>query len=449
MTAPIRQYPLPEALITIDAQHYHGSDAYGHSFLLKVLKNPEKARYALESTPEETAALAIGRAIHEAILEPDLFSQHYGIVNESLLEGSLSSLEEMRAAADQLGINYRELKKNELKDALKLANPELTFKDDIQSDLDGKKEVLLSAALLTADACKAAAESLGIATNLKKNDLIAAIKAADSERRFVFREDVDAEISRIASELIPTSLQSLEDYKAEADRLGVRYDAMNKDQLKAAIKMADNLNLFRFRDEEYDRLFGEKIVLKADDADTIEGIRRSISRNSDCRMILAKGRAELSYFWTDPETGIPCRIRPDWIIQDIFGRIIGLADLKTTDDASKEGFRRSVEKYGYDLQAAFYVDAIKQLIGRELPFFFIAVEKKAPHSVAVYRADDEMLETGRNPNSRRSYRFALNALSWCLENQCWPGYQAPADDLSSIETIGLSDYAMRKAYEPF
>jgi hypothetical protein len=46
----------------------------------------------------------------------------------------------------------------------------------------------------------------------------------------------------------------------------------------------------------------------------------------------------------------------------------------------------------------------------ELPFLFVAVEKEAPHAVAVYRADPEVIEVGR-----KKYRAALQLLKWCQD----------------------------------
>jgi hypothetical protein len=50
--------------------------------------------------------------------------------------------------------------------------------------------------------------------------------------------------------------------------------------------------------------------------------------------------------------------------------------------------------------------------GMELPFLFVAVEKEAPHAVAVYRADPEIIEVGR-----KKYRAALQLLKWCQESR--------------------------------
>jgi len=70
--------------------------------------------------------------------------------------------------------------------------------------------------------------------------------------------------------------------------------------------------------------------------------------------------------------------------------------------------------------------------GMELPFLFVAVEKDAPHAVAVYRADPDVIEIGR-----KKYRAALQLLKWCQATGNWPAYQPGGE----IELISLPRWA--------
>jgi len=67
-----------------------------------------------------------------------------------------------------------------------------------------------------------------------------------------------------------------------------------------------------------------------------------------------------------------------------------LIDVKTTQDASPDAFRRSAYKYGYHRQAAFYTDGM----GAD-EFWFAVVEKEAPYRTGLYKASDEFLNNGR------------------------------------------------------
>ena len=142
--------------------------------------------------------------------------------------------------------------------------------------------------------------------------------------------------------------------------------------------------------------------------------------------MLEDGEAETSLFWTDDDTGLPCRIRPDWMCE------YGMADLKSCCGASKDSFSKAIANLGYDVQAAFYTDGMKAVTGKSVNFYFIAVEKNAPYSTACYIASQEMIEVGR-----AKYRGALQLLKWCQENKQYPGYQPSGE----IETIDLPRWA--------
>ena len=70
-----------------------------------------------------------------------------------------------------------------------------------------------------------------------------------------------------------------------------------------------------------------------------------------------------------------------------------IIDLKTTRDSSPESFRRSAYNYGYDRQAAFYLDGFKAD-----EFWFLVIEKESPYRVGIYKASDEFIEGGRQKN---------------------------------------------------
>lgn len=120
---------------------------------------------------------------------------------------------------------------------------------------------------------------------------------------------------------------------------------------------------------------------------------------------------EQSIFWD--VDGIACRCRPDAVTEK--GVIV---DLKTTRDASQEGFAKSIAQYRYHVQAAFYSDGYKAAFG-EAPrgFVFIAVETEPPYLVAVYVASEAMTQRGRI-----DYQTDLDTFRRCQESGTWPGY---------------------------
>ena len=169
-----------------------------------------------------------------------------------------------------------------------------------------------------------------------------------------------------------------------------------------------------------------KTLITSEEMATLSLVRSAVHSHLGAARLFGQGQAELSAFWTDADTGLNCKCRPDWFNGEV------VVDLKTCVDASSGGFSRSIANFGYDIQAAFYVDGIKAVTGLELPFLFVAVEKDAPHAVAVYRADPEVIEVGR-----KKYRAALQLLKWCRESGSWPAYQPGGE----IEPISLPRWA--------
>jgi exodeoxyribonuclease VIII len=159
---------------------------------------------------------------------------------------------------------------------------------------------------------------------------------------------------------------------------------------------------------------------------------RAIYAHPAAAMLLGlPGKAEQTFMWTDAATGLECKCRPDWMTDD--GSIV--VDLKTTEDASPAGFKKSIANYRYHVQAAFYLHSLEQATGVcPEQFIFIAVEKKPPHAVAVYAADPEMIKTGWHTAERD-----LDAIAQCRKLNRWPGYN------EAIEPISLPPWMRPRA----
>jgi len=100
--------------------------------------------------------------------------------------------------------------------------------------------------------------------------------------------------------------------------------------------------------------------------------------------------------------------------------LLGYAfDLKTSSDASPEAFSRSCYDYGYDVQAAFYMD-ILNLLGRPVQNFgFIVVENKPPFAVKIHYLVRESQIIRR---ARQKYDGWMIGYINCLADNFWPGY---------------------------
>jgi len=158
-----------------------------------------------------------------------------------------------------------------------------------------------------------------------------------------------------------------------------------------------------------------KTPLKADEFADVERIIEAVYSHPTASKYLTGGLTEHSYFWTDPDTGIECKARPDYLRDD--GIYI---DLKTTDDASAAEFARSAAKWNYHRQCAFYSDGLKVATGRDLVgCVLIAVEKAPPYGIGVFVMDTHAIDFGRI-----QYKAALTAIAEGRRTNQWPGYPA-------------------------
>jgi hypothetical protein len=137
---------------------------------------------------------------------------------------------------------------------------------------------------------------------------------------------------------------------------------------------------------------------------------------------LRNGAREVSGYFADPETGLMNRIRPDFLSFNLNA----LVDIKTTDDCEMNAFSRTIWNYRYDFQLAMYSEGVRLISGKAPDYHaYIAIEKTPPFEVAVYIADDSVLDKGL-----QDYKKAIRLLSECLEKNSWPKYQEKMENIN-------------------
>lgn len=159
------------------------------------------------------------------------------------------------------------------------------------------------------------------------------------------------------------------------------------------------------------------------DAERIDAMSEAVLSHDTARPIFEVAEHREVSVFADID-GVPVRARFDAISGETSRGVIAV-DLKTGDDATKSGFEKSVAKWGYDVQEAWYRDTYAAAEGRPIDeFFFIAVEKSGPHEVGVLRIPLVWLEMGKRKaaEARRIYRT-------CVESGEWPGYDTTIQDL--------------------
>lgn len=131
-----------------------------------------------------------------------------------------------------------------------------------------------------------------------------------------------------------------------------------------------------------------KILLTERDYDTALEIAESALFNSEflrSRVSAKNFISEASIFTTCKKTGMLIKCRPDGLLvpQDDKGKG-EILDIKTTQDASPEGFQRELRKYNYDLQIAFYLHTMRCASLPCSEMYLVAIEKTPPYAVGVH-----------------------------------------------------------------
>jgi hypothetical protein len=154
-------------------------------------------------------------------------------------------------------------------------------------------------------------------------------------------------------------------------------------------------------------------ILKENEYSTALAIRDSVRGIPEIAALLEKGQPETSLFWVNPQTGLACKGRLDWIAGE--GAIL---DLKTTSSIDPRRFSAHAWEYGYFHQAAMYQEgyAVSSGMGTILRFGIIAVEKDTPHACRIYWLDPDSLS-----RAWREYQGWLNQVKGCMASGIWPG----------------------------
>ncbi|HIH9846815.1 TPA: PD-(D/E)XK nuclease-like domain-containing protein [Klebsiella pneumoniae] len=157
-------------------------------------------------------------------------------------------------------------------------------------------------------------------------------------------------------------------------------------------------------------------VMDAEQGRKLKLMRDSAMAHPAARWLLeAEGFCEASHYWTDPETGELCRIRPDKRLKNH----PVLLDVKKVADM--ERFSRHIEEFRYHVQDAMYREGAQQTTGDPHGFFFLAVSETIDcgrYPVRVFELDAQDVDTGY-----ALYRRDLNTYHQCRETGDWGGFE--------------------------
>jgi exodeoxyribonuclease VIII len=206
-------------------------------------------------------------------------------------------------------------------------------------------------------------------------------------------------------------------------------------------------------------LHPEETILKTEEYETALAIKDSVRSHPVASRLLAGGKSEVVITWTDPATGLACKARIDHLAEgaaapadeveatafamvkggakaeqliralkvslnrarEIIAKANGaavpqaLVDLKTGSDLDAFRFGALAARMGYHGQLAFYRGGLRAL-GIDVPAKIVAVEKDAPHDVAVFDVTGDEILAGED-----DVRELLGRVVECQQSGEWPG----------------------------
>lgn len=162
-----------------------------------------------------------------------------------------------------------------------------------------------------------------------------------------------------------------------------------------------------------------KQVLSPDENIIITNIVTSLKENPLTRMFFTRKyqpkKVDIHYqvpiYFT--YRGIPCKALLDMLAIDHINKVVRIIDLKTTGTYTIF-FPSSIRKFRYDIQAAFYTEALKNAISASIsgakgspffkkligytiaPFTFMVESTKKQGNPLMFRVDDSLLQIGKH-----------------------------------------------------
>lgn len=137
--------------------------------------------------------------------------------------------------------------------------------------------------------------------------------------------------------------------------------------------------------------------------------------------LIANTEYQLSIFWTDDQTGIKLKTRPD-ICKRKKNVVV---NVKTTLDGSPFAFSRELAKYDYPLQAVVEMNGCIQsgLMTAVDNYFWLVVEKEPPYNATIYEFDQNDIKVCYD-----KLEFVLSQIKKAQEKNFYPGYSNLADN---------------------
>ena len=137
-------------------------------------------------------------------------------------------------------------------------------------------------------------------------------------------------------------------------------------------------------------------------------------RSSPVGIGIEQAQCQATVFWTDAETELQCRARPDALAAAQLSPSRRIYDLKVTPHVTPNAFRRQLSTMRYWLQDAHYSAGMEALHAESFDFYFVTVNRDRPHQVSVHMLDEASRREAREKRRAilRHVREAMDSGEW-------------------------------------
>lgn len=178
---------------------------------------------------------------------------------------------------------------------------------------------------------------------------------------------------------------------------------------------------------EFEKANPDKTPVTVDEDEKINRMRDAVHADTRFQEMMKSARTEVTVIVEDfLGCGLPAKARLDITAGQVFG------DLKSTYSTNMLSLADSFERYGYFIQAPFYVD-VAAAAGLDPQFFlFLFVEKSPPWKTRWCEPDKIDMAIGR-----AAYRSAIETWKQCLDSGIYPG------NSTAIHKLTMSTFKKR------
>lgn len=186
-----------------------------------------------------------------------------------------------------------------------------------------------------------------------------------------------------------------------------------------------NSTRYKAEASKFDTQNADKYIITDAGYNKVEKMLTSCYSDSTIKKLIENTDYQLSLFWTDEETGLNLKTRPD-ICKTKKNVVV---NLKTSLDGSPKAFSRDLVKFDYPLQACTEIKGCiaSGLMPKVDNYFWLVVEKVEPFNATIY----EFIESDVR-STMMELEYYLNIIAKAQKENFYPGYTQQASNPHGI-----------------